>query len=111
MEQVKFTKMEDGDSEDYLFLNEHEIQYWLTDGTLLGLIRENRILPWDSDLDLGIWKVDVSIPEIIRIFNENGFQYHEVLPDMDSLHFEISGIELDINFFKSRFIKNIFGET
>ena len=27
MEQVKFTKMEDGDAEDYLFLNDHETEY------------------------------------------------------------------------------------
>ena len=31
MEQVKFTKMEDGDAEDYLFLNDHETEY--TKGT------------------------------------------------------------------------------
>ena len=37
MEQVKFTKMEDGDSEDYLFLNEHEIQY--TKGTANRLLK------------------------------------------------------------------------
>lgn len=87
-------------------LHEHDIQYWVTDGTLLGLIRENRILPWDSDLDLGVWKVDVSIPDIIRIFRENGFQYQDVLPDMDSLHFRISGIQLDINLYTEK-----FGET
>ena len=83
-------------------LHEHEIQYWVTDGTLLGLIRENRILPWDSDLDLGVWKEDVSIPDIIRIFRENGFEYLEVLPDMDSLHFGISGIQLDINLYTEK---------
>ena len=37
MEQVKLTKMEDGDSEDYLFLNEHEIQY--TKGTANRLLK------------------------------------------------------------------------
>ena len=31
MDQVKFTKMEDGDAEDYTFLNDHEVEY--TKGT------------------------------------------------------------------------------
>lgn len=33
-----------------------KIDYWVTDGTLLGIIRKNRILPWDSDVDLGVLK-------------------------------------------------------
>ena len=37
MEQVKFTKMEDGDEEDYLFLNDHEIEY--TKGTADRLLK------------------------------------------------------------------------
>lgn len=37
MEQVKFTKMEDGDAEDYLFLNDHETEY--TKGTADRLLK------------------------------------------------------------------------
>lgn len=37
MEQVKFTKMEDGDAEDYLFLNDHETEY--TKGTANRLLK------------------------------------------------------------------------
>ena len=37
MEQVKFTKMEDGDTEDYRFLNDHETEY--TKGTADRLLK------------------------------------------------------------------------
>lgn len=37
MEQVKFTKMEDGDAEDYRFLNDHETEY--TKGTADRLLK------------------------------------------------------------------------
>jgi len=35
-------------------LDEHKIPYILDGGTLLGIVRENRLLPWDTDLDLAI---------------------------------------------------------
>ncbi len=31
------------------------VRSWLTDGTLLGYYRENRILPYDNDADLGLF--------------------------------------------------------
>ncbi|MDP6837022.1 MAG: LicD family protein [Candidatus Marinimicrobia bacterium] len=38
----------------------YEIKYCLTAGTLLGIVRENRLLPWDTDLDLRIFRNDVN---------------------------------------------------
>ena len=37
----------------------HQIKYILEGGTLLGIIRENRLLPWDNDLDLTIREEDL----------------------------------------------------
>lgn len=34
--------------------DENDIDYWLEGGTLLGVVRENRLLPWDNDLDISI---------------------------------------------------------
>ena len=36
-----------------LILNESEIDYFLTCGTLLGYIREEDFIEWDTDIDLG----------------------------------------------------------
>jgi len=35
-------------------LDKNHIDYWLEGGTLLGVIRENRLLPWDNDMDISI---------------------------------------------------------
>ncbi len=30
------------------------IEYWIEGGTLLGIRRENRLLPWDNDIDFSV---------------------------------------------------------
>ena len=35
-------------------LNECNIDYWLEGGTLLGIYREQRLLPWDNDIDISL---------------------------------------------------------
>ncbi|MDP8203657.1 MAG: LicD family protein [Candidatus Tenebribacter mawsonii] len=43
-------------------LEKTKVEYWLEGGTLLGVIRENRLLPWDNDMDISMnvtyrWKL------------------------------------------------------
>ncbi len=42
-------------------LDEYNVKYWLDFGTLLGVIRENRILPWDDDIDISIFEEDEEV--------------------------------------------------
>ena len=35
-------------------LNEKKYKYWLEAGTLLGILRDGDLIPWDYDADLGI---------------------------------------------------------
>lgn len=35
-------------------LERHGVEYILDCGTLLGIVRENRLLPWDNDVDLAV---------------------------------------------------------
>lgn len=50
-------------------LDRYCVGYWLESGTLLGVVREGRLLPWDSDLDISIRSSDIcklkrALPEL-----------------------------------------------
>lgn len=40
------------------------VRYWLEGGTLLGVVREGRLLPWDTDVDLAT--TDDQIPRLLK---------------------------------------------
>ena len=41
-------------SEIIKILNKYKIKYWICQGTLLGIIRDKQLIPWDHDIDMGI---------------------------------------------------------
>lgn len=45
-------------------LDQHSIPFWLEDGTLLGAVRDGRMIPWDHDIDLGSFKESFQSKEI-----------------------------------------------
>jgi lipopolysaccharide cholinephosphotransferase len=56
-------------------LVENNIKYWVDGGTLLGAIRHDGIIPWDDDIDLGVF--DKDFEKIIPLFEKN--MYDETL--------------------------------
>lgn len=69
-------------------LSDNKIDYFMDQGSLLGIVRENRILPWEDDLDFGLFSDKYSKDEISDIFVSHGF----IRQDLDeayksSLHF------------------------
>lgn len=64
--------------------DKHGIKYWLDTGTLLGAVRDGKIIEWDEDIDLGTtedsWeKVVSAVPEL----EERGFEarFEEIYKD------------------------------
>lgn len=54
-------------------MDEHDQQYWLEFGTLLGAIRENRIMSHDMDLDVGVMRKDRN-PNLEEILKKHQFK-------------------------------------
>jgi phosphorylcholine metabolism protein LicD len=56
----------------------NKISYWLEGGTLLGIRRENRLLPWDDDVDISLHASEVSkLSVLIKELKLNGFRIRE----------------------------------
>ena len=54
-------------SEIINILNKNKIKYWICHGTLLGIIRDNQLIPWDHDIDIAVWSETTSREEIKKI--------------------------------------------
>ncbi|MFC1953611.1 LicD family protein, partial [Chloroflexota bacterium] len=59
-------------------LDEMGITFFLHSGVCLGAVRDNGIMPWDDDLDLGViiglnGITEDSISPILSAFRENGY--------------------------------------
>lgn len=53
--------------------DKHNIKYWATDGTLLGVIRHENIIPWDDDIDLGVTTETLEkLKTLEKEFNKEG---------------------------------------
>jgi hypothetical protein len=87
-------------------LSENNIPYWICHGTLLGVIRDNKILEWDKDLDFAVWKNEVPKAQILDLMKNS---YFKVIDDgkmfdaeSDYLIFEGEGDKtIDFNFYDS----------
>lgn len=67
-------------------LQDNNVTVWASEGTALGLVREGRILPWDDDVDVGVWDTDRE--KIVAL-----------LPKLDSERFVLAD-EQGLYFFK-----------
>ncbi|WP_341748287.1 LicD family protein [Candidatus Tisiphia endosymbiont of Dascillus cervinus] len=60
-------------------LTKHNIQYWITSGTLLGTARHKGLIPYDDDLDIAIMHADeIRLQDILTDFVKLGYKtYHQ----------------------------------
>ena len=77
-------------------------KYWVCHGTLLGIIRDDMILPWDHDIDFAVWKDEVKVKEIENLFKKNGFEQEYIFGEMDCLHFFSKTKKVDISFYEKQ---------
>ena len=60
-------------------LDKHNIPYFIDGGTLLGAIRHKNLIPWDDDIDLGMFHKDFyrKLPKLRKEFEDLGYQIKE----------------------------------
>ncbi len=80
-------------------LDRNNINYWLDEGTLLGAVREKKLIEWDHDIDLSIWYTDLE--KIKPLFNEIEKTGVQVCFFEWKKHIKIlgDGYEIDINLY------------
>jgi phosphorylcholine metabolism protein LicD len=80
-------------------LDKYNINYWLDEGTLLGAVREKKLIEWDHDIDLSIWYKDLE--KIKPLFDEIKKIGVEVCFFEWKKHIKIieKGYEIDINLY------------
>jgi len=81
-------------------LNSIGVRYWLSQGTLLGVTRDNQLIPWDRDIDFTVFSYDdsPSLRDKLRIlFLEAEFKH--VKDEAYNIQFTRSGgRKVDVNF-------------
>ncbi|MCA9330202.1 LicD family protein [Candidatus Saccharibacteria bacterium] len=86
-------------------MEKYKCTYWLSDGTLLGAIRENNFIAHDYDIDLGVWAEDFDIRVIHDLLKKFSCQLLRLQgkPD-DGLVITVgrAGIHLDMFFYYPR---------
>ena len=83
-------------------LKENSVAYWLCQGTLLGVIRDKKLIPWDHDIDLALWNGSISKERIKEIMLAKNFILKDKFLDQDDqLTFtKTGGREVDFNFYE-----------
>jgi hypothetical protein len=80
-------------------LDELSIPFFLSSGTCLGYLRENKFLDHDYDIDVGIFEIDYN-PEIVNKMADKGLFLYRTLGDVKTgleLSFRLPGTSLGKN--------------
>ena len=93
-------------------LKEHKINYWICHGTLLGIIRDKELIPWDLDIDIGVIENKTTRKIFPLIMKRKGFkEIKKTFLENDGMMKFVrkGGREVDINFYKiNKYNKTVY---
>ena len=81
----------------------HAIEFWLRDGTALGVYRDGGLIPYDDDVDLGLWvgdagKLDAALDELeargFSVYRRNRHVFG-LFKRFETVEFVVSGVYAD----------------
>lgn len=81
--------------------NGNNIPYWICHGTLLGIIRDNKLIEWDHDIDIAVWADTVKKEYITNLISKANFKLRQgFMVKDDIISFDKDGGRIvDINFY------------
>jgi hypothetical protein len=83
-------------------LNKTDVPYWVCHGTLLGLIRDGNLIPWDHDIDIALWAGAIPKESLIKLMEGNGYLLKNDGSDYDFVSFtKTGGREVDFNYYRA----------
>ncbi len=83
-------------------LNVNRIPYWVCHGTLLGLVRDEELIPWDHDIDIAVWAGTVPKESLVDLLVSIGYEVKDDGGDFDFISFrKDEGREVDVNFYRT----------
>tara|TARA_Y100000816_G_scaffold128440_1_gene90490 strand:+ start:438 stop:1130 length:693 start_codon:yes stop_codon:yes gene_type:complete len=100
------TKIKKTDQNLHLLINtleENKIRYWVCHGTLLGIVRDKKLISWDHDIDIGVIESNINRKVLPLILKKKGFkQIKKTFLQNDGMmkFVKKGGREVDINFYR-----------
>ena len=71
------------------------IEYWIEGGTLLGIRRENRLLPWDNDIDFSVKSTQIEKLEgFIDVLKKAGYRVKTRRFDTSNTYFKAGTLRM-----------------
>ena len=82
--------------------NINNIPYWICQGTLLGIVRDNNLIEWDHDIDIAVWSDIVKKDYIVNLLSKENFKMRRAfMVKNDVIYFIKNGGKIvDVNFYK-----------
>ena len=80
--------------------HKHNMQYWLTWGSMLAYYREHGFIKGDNDIDLGIWADEINVGFLEDLI-ERGFEFSSPIVDINhhGFHFAFYFKNVKIDFY------------
>ena len=83
-------------------LNKNKISYWVCHGTLLGIIRDRKLIAWDPDIDIAVLQKSGNRKKISKLLRNKGFkEIKKTFLKNDGMQKFIKkdGREIDVNYY------------
>ena len=69
------------------FCDEHDLRYFMLGGTFLGAVRHKGFIPWDDDMDFGLFREDYDKLLKLCADGQVPFEAHNYFIDHNNLHY------------------------